>query len=301
MNKKQIVSVLMPVYNAERYVAEAVESILTQTFEDFEFIIIDDGSTDGSLAIIEAYARRDGRIRLISRENRGIIATRNELLSKCIGKYCAWLDNDDVALPERLSRQVEYMEENPHCVVVGSRILLTDKDGDSICEMVNLFNHDQIDNQHIKGIVQLFQTSTMMRREAIEKVGGYRDGYELAEDLDLYLRLAEYGQLINLPDVLTKHRQHLSSAGHSRIQSQLRAADAGIDSARLRRGLPTLKRNNTDAIHPAATADHYRKWSWWALSGGNVNTARKYAIAAVREQPFFIESWQAMYCSLRGR
>lgn len=301
MSNNPIVSILMPVYNAERYVGEAVESMIKQTFEEFEFIIIDDGSTDGSLAIIKAYALRDERIRLISRENSGIVATRNELLGKSIGQYCALLDADDVALPERLSRQVEYMEQHPQCVVVGSRILLIDSDGEPIRKMVNLFTHEQIDNQLLEGIVHLYHTSVMMRREAVENVGGYRDGYAPAEDVDLYLRLAECGQLVNLPDVLTQYRQHLASEGYAHQQLQLRCADAAVNSARLRRGLPPLERNNTDGIYQATAAEHYRKWSWWALSDGNVITARKYAIAAVRRQPFSLESWRSIYCSLRGR
>jgi len=302
MSKNPIVSVQMPVYNAERYVAEAVESILAQTFEDFEFIIIDDGSTDGSLAILEAYARRDGRIRIISRENRGLVATRNELLGKSTGQYCALLDADDVAMPTRLSRQVEYMEQHPQCVVVGSRALLIDSNGEPIREMVDLFTHEQIDNQHLEGgSSQIINPTAMIRREAVENVGGYRDGYPSAEDLDLFLRLAERGQVVNLPDVLTEYRQHLASEGYARRQLQIRCADAAANSARLRRGLPPLERNNADAIYQATAADHYRKWSWWALGDGNVRTARKYAIAAVRSQPFSIESWRAMYCSLRGR
>ena len=300
MSNNPIVSVMMPVHNAERYVAEAVESILAQTFEDFEFIIIDDGSTDGSLAIIEAYARRDDRIRLISRENRGLVATRNELLSKSTGQYCALLDADDVALPERLNRQVEYMEQHPQCVVVGSRVLLIDSDGDPIREIVDLFTHEQLDNQLLEGIVHLYHTSVIMRRKAVENVGGYRNGYAPAEDVDLYLRLAECGHLVNLPCVLTRYRQHLASEGYAQRQIQLRNADAAVNSARLRRGLLILERNNANAIYQATAADHYRKWAWWALGGGNISTARKYAIAAMRQQPLSLESWRTMYCSLRG-
>lgn len=297
--KSPAVSVLIPVYNAERYIAEAVESILAQTFADFELLIVDDGSTDSSLFIVEAYARRDDRIRVTSRKNCGIVATRNELLSKSIGQYCALLDADDIALPERLSHQVRYMEQHPHVVVVGSRVLLIDSDGEPIHEMADLFTHEQIDRQHLEGITQIYHPSAMLRREAVEQVGGYRDDYPSAEDLDLYLRLAEIGQVVNLADVLTRYRQHLASDGYTRRQLQIRCANAAANSARRRRGLPPLQQN-AEEIYQATTADHYRKWSWWALGSGNVNTARKYAIAAVRQQPFAMESWKTMYCSLRG-
>jgi len=98
----------MPVYNTERYVAEAVERILAQTFGDFEFIIIDDGSTDGSRAILERYTKKDDRIRLISRSNNGIVGARNEALEMARGELIAVMDSDDVALPERLEVQLAY-------------------------------------------------------------------------------------------------------------------------------------------------------------------------------------------------
>lgn len=300
MSNNPIVSVLMPVYNTERYVAEAVESILAQTFEDFEFIIIDDGSTDRSLEILRQYEQRDPRFRVISRANTGLVVALNEMLGLAQGKYLARIDSDDVALPERFAKQVEYMEQHPDCVVLGSRMLLIDSDGDPIREMVDLFTHEQIDNHLLEGIAQIYHATVLMRREAVENVGGYRDAYRAAEDVDLFLRLAECGHLVNLPDVLTKYRQHLTSQGYANRQLQIRSADAAANSARLRRSLPSLERNTADAIYQATTADHYRKWSWWALGGGNVSTARKYAIAAVQQQPLSLESWQAMYCSLRG-
>ena len=123
------VSICMPVYNTKRYVAEAVESILAQTFGDFEFIIIDDGSTDGSRAILERYAKQDDRIRLISRPNTGIVGARNEALGLARGELIAVMDSDDVALPERFEVQVAYLREHPECVVVGSRALIIDPDG----------------------------------------------------------------------------------------------------------------------------------------------------------------------------
>lgn len=301
MSKNPIVSVLMPVYNAEKYVAEAVESVLNQTFADFEFLMIDDGSLDGSLEILQRYAKTDQRIRLVSRPNTGYVVALNEMLQLARGKYLARIDADDVALPERFAKQVEYMEQHPECVVVGSRVLLIDSDGDPLREMVELFTHEQIDNQHLEGgSSQVIHPSAIMRREAVEHVGGYLKHYMPAEDLDLFLRLAECGHVVNLPDVLTKYRQHLASEGYARQQLQRRCADAAANSARLRRGLPLLEQNSADATCPTA-AEHYRKWSWWALGDGNLSTARKYAIAAMRQQPFALESWRTIYCSLRGR
>src|ERR1700726_1508117 len=124
MTSPPTISVLMPVYNAERYVAEAVESILSQTFADFEFIIIDDGSKDRSLAILEEYAARDPRIRLVSRPNTGIVKALNQGLALASGELVARMDADDIAMPERLAKQRDYLADHPECVMVGSRVLV---------------------------------------------------------------------------------------------------------------------------------------------------------------------------------
>ena len=113
------ISVLMPVYNAERFVAEAVQSILSQTFGDFEFIIIDDGSSDGSLEILRRFERADSRIRLSSRPNTGYTVALNEMLAMASGQFVARMDADDVAMPQRLQKQVDYLCAHPNCVVVG--------------------------------------------------------------------------------------------------------------------------------------------------------------------------------------
>src|SRR3954468_5693657 len=118
------VSVLLAVYNARRYLRQAIDSILAQTFTDFEFIIIDDGSTDDTLAILREYEKRDGRIRLISRPNKGLTTTLNEGLALARGEFLARMDGDDVALPTRFEKQVTYLRDHPECVLVGSRVLL---------------------------------------------------------------------------------------------------------------------------------------------------------------------------------
>ena len=114
------ISVILPVYNAQDYLRDAVESILAQTYRDFTFIIINDGSTDDSLEILQEYADKDKRIKLVSRENRGLIYTLNEAISLCDSKYIARMDADDVALPKRFEKQVDYLERHPKVAVLGT-------------------------------------------------------------------------------------------------------------------------------------------------------------------------------------
>ncbi len=290
----------MPLYNAGSYLAEAIESILRQTLSDFEFVLLDDGSKDGSRQTAERFAQRDPRMVVISRENRGIVVTRNELIARASAPKLAWLDHDDVALPDRLAKQAAFMDVNPGCVIVGSRVLFIDADGDPLREEATELTHEEIDASHIAGRVVLFQTASMMSTAALRDIGGYRKDFELAEDYDVYFRMAEKGTLANLKDVLTKHRQHVSSAGHQATDRQLRAADAAINAARSARGLPPFTRQAQVQGHQLTLAKQHLIWSWWALASGYKDSARKHAFEAARRAPLNTEAWHALYCSVRG-
>src|SRR5215213_8085491 len=126
MNHAPPLSVVMPVYNGKAYVGQAIESILTQTFTDFEFMIVDDGSTDGSNEIIEAYAQRDGRIRVLSQCNQGTSVALNTGIALARGELIAHMGADDIALPQRFERQLHYLRQNPQIGVLGCSYLSID-------------------------------------------------------------------------------------------------------------------------------------------------------------------------------
>ncbi len=128
------VSVLMPIYNAELTLAEAVESILAQTFTDFELIVVDDGSTDGSLQMLQKFAHRDTRIRIISRPNTGIAGALNEAMDAARGEFLARMDADDISLPARFEKQVAFLQEHPDVVLLGSRVMLVEPYGTPMYE-----------------------------------------------------------------------------------------------------------------------------------------------------------------------
>jgi len=291
----------MPVHDSERYLDEAVGSIRAQTFEDWELIVIDDGSSDGSLAVLERHAAAEPRIRLISRENRGIGATRNECLGLARGEYFAAMDSDDVSHPERLERQVEYLDRHPDCVAVGSRVRLIDPDGAEIRDWSEYVSHEEIDRAHIAGHGgAMTHPASMFRRQTLVELGGYRGELEPAEDFDLFLRLGEIGRLHNLPEVHFSYRQHPRSAGHAGRERQRAGIRQALRDAHERRGLPApqLSANASDRI--ATVAEIHLKWTWWALAGRHVDTARKHAWRAVRSAPTSSASWRALYCALRG-
>jgi len=297
------VSVAMPVYNAGPYLREAIESMLDQTLREFEFIIIDDGSTDESRAIIEDYAQRDGRIRMISRPNRGITPTRNEALGLAQGECVAVMDADDVSLPDRLALQTAYLDAHPECLAVGGRILIVDAEGWPIREACTHEAHEDIDRFHMQGQGgALAHPASMFRREAALAIGGYREAFAAGEDLDLFLRFAERGKLANVPQCVLKYRQHSRSVSHARADVTRRCTEAVLRDAYARRNLPEPGDSLLQVDEaPLSLAAQHLKWAWWALDAGHVATARKHACRALFREPFRVGSWRAAFCAWRGR
>lgn len=200
-----VVSVVMPVHNRLPYCAEAIDSILGQTLEAFEFIIVDDGSTDGTSAFLAWYCGRDERIRLFRNEaNRGISASLNRAIAEARCDLVARMDSDDVSLPARLERQVAFMASRPDLLAAGTALQIIDARGDLVGEPSTV----QTDAQILRVRPSLAHPSTIFRRQAVLKVGGYRPAFDHAEDTDLWFRLGEIGDLGNLPEVLLHYRAH---------------------------------------------------------------------------------------------
>lgn len=295
------VSVLMPVYNAERYLGEAVESILGQTFADFEFLIVDDGSTDRSRAILERYAAQDPRIRLTSRPNTGYAAALNELLGLARGELVARMDADDVALPERLARQVDYLRAHPDVVCVGTAVHFIDAAGRFLWDRHPGMEHEAIQERALAGDCALNHPSVMMRRAALEAVGGYHVEFMPAEDLDLWLRLGEVGRLTNLSDVLMKYRQHEASFSEQHQRLQLERSAAAVLEACRRRGIPRRE----VSVSPWRPVDRrsrmqtYVGYGWRGLERGDYSMALHYALRAIGESPWRAGGWWLLARLLR--
>lgn len=200
--KAPLVSVVMPAYNVEKYVEEAVRSILAQTFCDFEFIIVDDGSTDRTPDILRSFS--DPRIRLLFNEkNEGNYPARNRGCRLARGKYIAVMDADDVAMPERLEKQVKYMEEHPDVLACGTAYRLMDENR----VIVEATQWEDIRYILMKTFC-ILHPSLLFRKKTMELVGYYRTESRYAEDYDLVLRLARQGKVINIADVLLNRRRH---------------------------------------------------------------------------------------------
>ncbi len=291
------ISVVMSVYNGEKYAPEAVESILAQTFDDFEFILIDDGSTDRSKSLLEGYAKRDERIRLVSRPNKGLTKTLNEGLGLARGEFVARMDADDVALPTRFEKQVAFLRGKPQCVCVGSRVLRIDPYGSPLSESDHKLTHEEIDRQLMEEGLgwAITHPVAMMRRDAVATVGGYREQFRTSQDLDLWLRLAEVGQLANLPEVLLKYRYHPESVGFTNFEEQRRVKSIILQDAYTRRGRTPPAEWPKGIFTPLPVAEQLRRWARAALKAKNPHVAKKHAVAALKREPLKIDSWRVAF------
>lgn len=294
-----LISVLMPVYNTETFILQAIESILNQSFSDFELIIVDDGSTDNSLAIAKQYANTDSRISVFSQANQGISKTRNYLVSLANSEYIAWMDSDDVSMPLRLKKQYDYFQHHENLIAIGTKSLMIDEQDLPICIWESPLEHEEIDRWHIEGRGgAIIFPSSMMRKQAVQNLGGFDENLTGAEDLSLFLKLAEVGRLENINDVLLYYRQHIKSISHTDKDKVLIDKQLVIDSAYERRGMKSKSLGMNSM--PSREIDTYIKWGWWALQDQNVSTSRKYAIKAMLVNPFRFQVWKLLVCSLRG-
>ncbi len=300
-NKIPAISVVLCVYNGGKYLDQAVESVLAQTYVDFELLLLDDGSTDNSLERLEYYAKLDSRCRVFSGPNKGMVATLNQGIALAKADLIFRMDNDDVCRPTRFENQIRYLEAHPECVAVGAKVLLIDDEGLPIAEIWGEADHDKIDAVHLSGTgTYMCHPAIAVRKADILKIGGYRQECHYAEDLDLFLRLAEVGKLTNLPEVLLEYRQHVESVGYARRDEQIKATETAVSEAKIRRGLVTTTDSKvaekSDVAVVQKLSDIYLKWAWWAFMANNRKTAKKYAFKALLRNPFKLQLVKLFYC-----
>lgn len=220
--KDPAISVAMSVYNGERFLREAVDSILAQSFEDFEFLILDDGSTDESSAMIREYAARDSRVRPILRENRGLIASLNQLIEEARAPLIARMDADDISKPDRFEKQVAFLAANPDYGVVGSSSEDMDEDGNVTYHegTGHPLTHEDFLATIGTGGQLICHPVAMFRRDIVRSVGGYHAAFRHCEDFDLWLRLASVTKLGNIAEPLLRYRHSASQVSSRHATEQ---------------------------------------------------------------------------------
>ena len=288
------VSVVMPVFDAERYVAEAIESVLAQTLADFEFVIVDDGSTDQSPEILQRYAERDRRIVVLAKPHRGIVASLNDGIATASAELIARMDADDVSFPSRFSDQVDYLTAHADCAAVGCATLQIDEDGLPIRPQIFETSPAQVEHDLFNGGLDVLpHPGSMIRKSALTRVGGYRPEYQHVEDFDLWLRLVDHGQLANVPQIGLKYRQHSGSVCFRMGEVQKRLAVRALAEARRRRGM----HGNVDIDFcgmPREGVGLHIDWAVAALGAGYRHTAAVHASRALRQRPLSIRAWTVL-------
>jgi glycosyltransferase involved in cell wall biosynthesis len=202
-----LVSVVMVVCNVDRFLTESIESILGQTFREFEFIIVDFGSTDKSATIASSYAAKDSRIKLHTIPHCGLAEARNTGCLLAQGQYIAIMDADDIAIRDRLMWQVDFMDKHPEVGVLGGAFEWVDATGASLLTVRHPLGNNEIQSGLLNGC-PLKQPTVLIRREAFAIAGGYRAVFAQSEDFDLWLRIGERFPLANLEQVVLKYRIH---------------------------------------------------------------------------------------------
>lgn len=297
------VSVVMPVFNRQRYVGAAIESVLKQTFDDFEFIVVDDGSKDRSLRICESYAQRDTRIVIVRQPNRGCYVARNAALRKSEGRYTAIVDSDDVCAADRLERQVAFLDAHPDHDAVGGQVCFTDPYGIPTQRITCHEDHERIDARHMRGEPGgLIHGAAMCRTDAMRAIDGYHE-FRSSADYDLFLRLAEIGKLANLPgEPVVYVRTHRQSITAKRRQEQIALAVRFANEARERRGLEPLPYHVVEAGKgdELSLVEQTRSWALHAIEARNRAIARRHALSLLRMAPHQSETWRIARWAVLG-
>ncbi len=234
MSDSPAISIIMSVFNGGRHLYAATQSMLDQSFRDFEFLILNDGSTDDSSSVLRQFATRDARIKLIERENRGLVASLNELVIAAKAPLLARMDCDDISTPQRLEKQITFMRAHPEVGVLGTNTHELEDDG----RMLNCVDFHPTTAAQVTVALEhgppLCHPSILMRTDLVRAAGGYREAFRHAEDYDLWLRLSEVTDLVNLPDRLLLYRRSVGQISQKYRYAQSLAAAVAWEAHRLR-------------------------------------------------------------------
>lgn len=230
-----VVSVLLPVWNSERYIDECIRSILSQEGPSFELIAVDDEATDSTPAILAEHASRDARLRVVRQKNGGQVSALNHALRLARGRFVAVMNNDDVCLPGRLRRQSDFLAAREDYVLVGGASRIIDGDSRETGETIRPPSEWSRIRDILRHNTPFVAPAVMIRTDVLRAIGGWRNCFRDAEDFDLSLRLAERGRMTNLADAVLLYRRHGQQQTNLTARRQVLAALGALASARRRR------------------------------------------------------------------
>jgi hypothetical protein len=303
--KAPLVSVVLVVCNVDRFLAESIESILAQTFRDFEFIVVDYGSTDATKEIVTRYAHEDSRVRMHEIPHCGLGEARNAACLLAQGRYIALMDADDVSLPERLQLEVAFMEQHPNVGLLGTAVQWIDATGREL--LICRFPTDDKPLKEALGVrCSFWQPTVLLRKEAFILTGGYRDAFAPAEDYDLWLRVTEHFDCANLDDILLKYRIHPHQVSVRKRKQQTLGILGAKKSAAMRQiGEEDIFRTVdvitpelltqlgvTEAAQERELMTDARRWIRHMTWAGEVSAAQESAIELLRLNWTHVEKWE---------
>jgi glycosyltransferase involved in cell wall biosynthesis len=261
-----------------------MESICRQTLSSLELIVIDDGSTDGTAAIAQRFARDDERVQVLRRRHAGLSAALNAGIFAARAEFIARMDADDISARDRLSKQLAYLDRNPACVALGAWVEVVDEDGAHIGLKTFVTRHDDISAALLRGLSPMAHPTIVARRDALLAAGGYDARRYPSEDLDLWFRLAEKGELANLGEVLLQYRRHKAATGVRDREKMKTMALSICNEARSRSGLPPWR--GTPMLASAnAEAQYHFECARTALIAGPRPAAVRHAAATIAAEP----------------
>jgi glycosyltransferase involved in cell wall biosynthesis len=291
------VSVVMAVYNGARYVSQAIDSILSQTLEDFEFIIVDDGSTDGTSSILRSCG--DRRIFILENENNvGLAESLNRGIAGARGQYVARQDADDISGPERLLRQAGYLDLHPTIGVVATATRWIDSEGNLLQIWPSGMDNGEL-QQRLLETCYLIHGSTMFRRRCFQEAGGYDASMRSGQDYDFWLRVSEVWDLVCLPDVLYTYRYHQDMASVRHRGEQMCYAEIGRARAIRRRtsyaqlALGPARGGLPSRLRAMSRRQLAQRYTWWSAAARRVgrSVALRFLLIALFIDPTAPEIW----------
>jgi glycosyltransferase involved in cell wall biosynthesis len=227
------VSVVLPTYNQKRYLRQALDSVLSQTYRDFELIVVDDGSTDGTANLLEEYLRCGCEIKVIRQENMGLPRALNVGFAHAQGEYLTWTSSDNIMLPDMLAVLIKSLQQDRSVGLVYADFYLIDQDGNEL----GLFRTAEYDPCLLLHI-NLVHCCFLYRRECMERVGGYDPEFEYGEDWEYWIRISQYFRMRHVPQALYCYRFHYDSMTSRSKRGTAKHMSFAEFSARIRRRMP---------------------------------------------------------------
>ena len=299
MSTEPKVSIIIPVYKGERYIADAIQSVLEQSYQHYEMIIVNDGSPDNSRNKIEPYLHLP-KLKYLEQENKGVSAARNLAIRHASGELVAFLDHDDLWLPDKLQTQVTYWRQHPEVGLVHSNYRNIATDGSPLPDMRSPRWPTDVEGDCFKELFirnRIAMVTTIVSMKALEQVGAFNESIRGAEDYELWLRIAHAFPVGYVPEVLALYRVHDTNASHDKLKMTLAELQAMESVVRL---IPDIEASvGKEALNARLYELNFEVGSYLTWLAQDYAGAKSYFLKAVKRKPMSLHAYgRLLWCSL---